>query len=267
MDNFEWQCRIDEGMAGLSGALWAPDSRRVLTICNFNVRLTIWSLIDRSNSYILFPKYSDKKGISFTSNGLFMALAERRDSKDHIGIYYTADWTLVAHFQVDSYDMQDLQWAKDNTALIVSDSLLECRFYVYSPTGSLIAVHEPYSMSLGIKTLRFSPNGHYLTVGFYDQAMRIYNHITWKNIIDLPHPQAINDVTNINIFREEELSSSLMTNFNSQKTTKYVEVKSAVKFHVVKPNMDKPSPSVGVSEISWSFDSNFVATKNGNDYI
>jgi len=34
-------------------------------------------------------------GISFTSDGKFMAIAERRDIKDYVGIYYTKDWKLV----------------------------------------------------------------------------------------------------------------------------------------------------------------------------
>ncbi len=30
-----------------------------------------------------------------------------------------------------------------------------------------------------------------------------------------------------------------------------------------KPALDKPNPALGVGEMSWSFDSNFLATKNG----
>ena len=31
----------------------------------------------------------------FTSDGKFMALAERHSCKDYIGIYYCGDWSLV----------------------------------------------------------------------------------------------------------------------------------------------------------------------------
>jgi WD40 repeat protein len=174
----------------MSFARWSPDSRRILTVSDFNVKMTIWSLIDRSTCYINYPKYADK-ALSFTSNGYFMALAERKDAKDHIGIYYIGDWTPVSHFPVETNDLQDLCWSKDNTALIVWDSCLECKFYIYSPTGNLITTHNPYDLNLGIKCLNMSPNGHYLSVGFYDQAVRIYNHISWKMIIDLQHPQTI----------------------------------------------------------------------------
>lgn len=246
----------------MSFARWAPDSRRLLTTCEFNLRITIWSLIDRSTAYINYPKYAEK-GVAFTSNGYFMALAERKESKDFIGIYYVGDWTLVSHFQVDSYDLQDLCWSKDNTAIIVWDSVLECRFFVYSPTGNLIATHEPYQLNLGIKSLNFSPNGHYLTVGFYDQTVRIYNHITWKMIIDFAHTPSISDSSNINIFREEEVDEVSYSGEN-KKTTKYVDIKAPVKFNTLKVSLDKPNPPIGISEMCWSYDSNFLATKNDN---
>ena len=44
----EWQCKIDEGLAGLVNCLWAPTSRHVITISEFNLRLTVWSMVDKS---------------------------------------------------------------------------------------------------------------------------------------------------------------------------------------------------------------------------
>jgi WD40 repeat protein len=181
----------------MSYARFSPDSRRVLSITEFNVRLTIWSLIDRSTCYISYPKYADK-GLSYTSNGYFMALAERKETKDYIGIYYVGDWTLVSHFPVETFDLQDLMWSKDNTVIIVWDSVLECKFCIYSPTGNLIITHTPYDMNLGVKTVGISPNGHYLSVGYYDQTVRLYNHISWKMIIDLQHSQSISDNNIVN---------------------------------------------------------------------
>ena len=35
IDKPEWTCRINEGLAGLVGARWAPNSRTVLTFCRF----------------------------------------------------------------------------------------------------------------------------------------------------------------------------------------------------------------------------------------
>ncbi|KDP40396.1 hypothetical protein JCGZ_03875 [Jatropha curcas] len=40
----EWTCKIDEGPAGIAYARWSPNSRRILTTSEFQLRLTAWSL-------------------------------------------------------------------------------------------------------------------------------------------------------------------------------------------------------------------------------
>lgn len=192
LDNPDWQCKIDEGVAGLSSCRWSPDSRRILTICEFNLRLTIWSLIDRTTNFINYPKYSDK-GIVFTSNNFFMALAERKESKDYIGLYYVSDWTLVSHFSVETYDLNDICFSKDDGEIIIWDSPLECKFYVYSPTGNLIHKYQAYELGLGIKSCVFSNNGRYLSIGYFDQSVRIFSQLTWKLVTEFEHKPIIND--------------------------------------------------------------------------
>ncbi len=177
-------------------ARFSPDSRRILSVTEFNVRLDIWSLTDKSQMNINYPKFADK-GISFTSSGFFMALAERHDAKDYIGIYYVGDFTLVNHFEVKMTDLQDLQWSKDDTSLIVWENCLECKFIIYSPNGNVIAQHNPYDLMLGIKNVSQSPNGNYLAVGYYDEVCRFYNHLSWKLIMDFEHVQNIIDTSSI----------------------------------------------------------------------
>ena len=70
----DFHCKIDEGLAGLSSARWGPNSASVLTVSDFKVRLTVWSLADKSVTYIRAPKHADR-GLAFNSRT--MALAER----------------------------------------------------------------------------------------------------------------------------------------------------------------------------------------------
>ena len=52
---------------------------------DYNVEIvSTYKLLDKSTYVISMPKYSTK-GLSFTSNGNFMALAEVKDAKDIIG--------------------------------------------------------------------------------------------------------------------------------------------------------------------------------------
>jgi WD40 repeat protein len=119
-----WVCRIDEGPVGLTYARWAPDSRHVLTSSDFSLRLTIWSLVDRSSAYIRQPKFA-AKGCEFSHDGRFLAVVERREYKDMIGIYATDTWELVKHFAVDAVDLEDLAWSPDDRFIAIWDTPLE----------------------------------------------------------------------------------------------------------------------------------------------
>ena len=57
LSNKEWHCKIDEGPVGLAHACFSPDGRHVLATADFRLRITIWSLCDRSVFYIRFPKH------------------------------------------------------------------------------------------------------------------------------------------------------------------------------------------------------------------
>ena len=80
MERPSWVCRIDEGPVGMAFARWAPDSRHILTASDFQLRLTVWSLVDRSSAYIRHPKFGNR-ACEFSHDGQFLAVAERRDFK------------------------------------------------------------------------------------------------------------------------------------------------------------------------------------------
>ena len=75
-------------------ALFSPDSLHILSISEHNIKLSIRSLVDKSLLYIIYPKFS-KKGLSFSTKGNFMTLAERREAKDIIGVYYVKKWSCI----------------------------------------------------------------------------------------------------------------------------------------------------------------------------
>ena len=107
----EWAAKIEDPVIGILNAKWSPDSRCVLIFSDYQLKLSIYSLADKTVQYIKNPKYPDRGafcnielnksksiGISFTNDGKFMALTEKKDTKDYIGVYYTGDWKLVNVF-------------------------------------------------------------------------------------------------------------------------------------------------------------------------
>ena len=100
-------CTIDEGIQGMSYSLFSPDSLHVLSINENITKLYIRSLKNKVLFFINFPKFS-KRGIAFSSagEGNFMALAERKDARDIIGIYYILKWACIRRFSVQTEDLQ-----------------------------------------------------------------------------------------------------------------------------------------------------------------
>ena len=151
-----WHCKITEGIAGLVNAIWAPDGRHVLTVAEFQLHLTIWSLLDGSSQCIQQPKHSNA-GIKFSSDGSMLAVAHRKDCKDYVGIYSTESWKKMHYFPVQSRDLVDIQWASSNSAICVQESELEYNLLFYSIDGRLLSTYQAYENALGVKTMAIPP--------------------------------------------------------------------------------------------------------------
>jgi WD40 repeat protein len=153
--NKEWHCKIDEGPVGLAHARWSPDGRHVLATADFRLRITIWSLCDRSVFYIRFPKHADK-GLDFTSDGSLMALAERTDGKDSVGIFDPKGWSPVRTFGVASQDLEDLKWAPNRDVLCVIDTVLQYQVLLYTASGEHLQTYRPYENAGVVRRARAS---------------------------------------------------------------------------------------------------------------
>jgi WD40 repeat protein len=259
IENSKWYCSIDEGVKGMKYSLFSPDSLHILSICDHNIKLSIRSLVDKSLLYINFPKFA-KKGLSFSSKGNFMALAERNEAKDYIGIYYVNKWTCIKKFLVETEDLQDVKWTYDNSALLIPDTPTLCILYIYSPIGDLISKIEMYQYKMGIKSLDISPNGHYICLGLYDQSLRIFNNISYICVTIFEHDKEVLNDIKVNYYREELL--------NNEGETKYEQIKPPIilkneNFGKSKNNnISEKSTKIGVSKMAFSFDNYFLATKN-----
>ena len=259
IENPKWYCSIDEGVQGMKYALFSPDSFHILTISDHNIKLSIRSLIDKSLFYINYPKFS-KKGLSFTSKGNFMALAERNEAKDIIGIYYVNKWTCIKKFLPQTDDLQDVKWSYDNSALLIPDSPTLCILYIYSPLGDLISKIELYQYKMGIKTLDISPNGHYICLGLYDESVRIFNNISYTCVTIFEHDKEILNDLSVNYYKEEII--------NNEGETKYIQIKPPIDlkneniFKKNNNNINGKSTRIGISKMAFSSDNYFLATKN-----
>lgn len=156
-----WKCRINESAAGLISAVWAPDSRTVLTESDFGIQLSLWSLTDSSQAVISLPKPAQRQFkcqfTSFSDCNRFLAVVHRIDLQDMIGIYSLHPATEMVKFKARSGDVNVINWLPGGTHLITIDSPLTYKCCVYTPSGEVVFAYEAYQNALGIRTVTFTP--------------------------------------------------------------------------------------------------------------
>ena len=261
-----WTCKVDGGSAGIIACYWAPDSRHILTTAEFNLQMSLWSLISKTSSFIKYPKLS-QGGVDFNKSGKYMALAERRDCKDFVSVFDCSQWQLVRHFPVETKDLAGIAWSPDETVLCVWDSCLDYKVLLYSIDGRCVSSYTAYDDALGVKTVKWSPSSQFLAIGSYDQKVRVLNHVTWKTVAEHNHGTTV-DGKNVVVYTEVEKKP-----FGMKSEPRFSAVSSQSKFEtsetpvtvpVVKPDPEKPHPKVGVGRIVFSCDCKYMATKNDN---
>lgn len=271
----EWTCKIDEGPAGVAYARWSPDSRHILTTSEFQLRLTVWSLVNTACIHVQWPKHGSK-GVSFTKDGKFAAICTRRDCKDYVNLLSCHTWEIMGVFAVDTLDLADVQWSADDSAIVIWDSPLEYKVLIYSPDGRCLAKYQAYESGLGVKSVSWSPCSQFLAVGSYDQMLRVLNHLTWKVFAEFLHPSAVRGPCCAAIFKEvdEQLDMSELSlgdDFGQYSSDNASEAHIQVRYNVLeipinlpsqKPPADKPNPKQGISLMSWSSDSQYICTRN-----
>ena len=263
IENDNFICAIDEGIQGMSNALFSPNSTHVLSFNQNVTKLTIRSLLDKNILFISLPKFS-KKGLSFSCQGKgnFMALAERKDTNDIIGIYFIKKWICLRRFSVDTEDLQDIKWSYDNSSIIIIDSPAVCKILIYNIFGELLNKIDIYQNKLGIKKFDISPNGHLYCLGLFDQSLRIYNNISYTCSSIFNHDKDILDNKNVNYYKEEII--------NQEGETKYVELKPPIdlkseNIYIKGSNLfNDKLPKIGIGKMAFSYDNNFLATRNDN---
>ncbi|XP_061691129.1 WD repeat-containing protein WRAP73 isoform X2 [Syngnathoides biaculeatus] len=264
IDQPDWHCKIDEGSIGLVASRWSPDGRHILNTTEFHLRITVWSLCTKAVSYIKNPK-ACFKGIDFSRDGCYMALAERRDCKDYVCVFVCDDWHLLRHFETETQDLAGLQWSPNGCVLAVWDSCLEYKVLLYSLDGRLLSTYSAYEWLLGVKCVAWSPSSQFLAIGSFDEKVRVLNHITWKKIAQFEHPATINN-SKVVVYREvekksapgnEELSLDNITLGSPvlSSHSKYEIHPTPVQLPVVRPDPDRANPKIdNMASVIWVWD-------------
>ena len=86
-----WSCKLSEGVAGLVYARWTPGGRHVVTVSDFQLHATVWSLQEPAVRYTISNPKLAAEGLSFAASGEFLAVVERHDCK--VRCTWVVEWT------------------------------------------------------------------------------------------------------------------------------------------------------------------------------
>ncbi|GAA5975667.1 hypothetical protein JCM11641_003562 [Rhodosporidiobolus odoratus] len=98
--------------------------------------------------HILNPKHSHSSGHAFQPQGKFLAILERHNSRDVIGIYSTrGDWGLIRSITLPdpASDLAGLNWSPCGRYLATWSHITDYIVHFYLPTGQLLSTFSPYS--------------------------------------------------------------------------------------------------------------------------
>lgn len=208
IDSSEWTGRISEGAAGLIKVEWTADSRHVVTTAEFNVKLTFWSLSNKTVSFIRNPK-SCGRSIHYNKDKSIAAVVERQSNRDTINILSTDDWSLLRQFETDTEDLAGLVWCPNIDSLVVWDSPLNYLLQVFSLDGRLEFDYSAYQYQLAIRKVRFSPSGKLMAVASFDNEIRIFSCLEWTLVNQIDHFHSLHEGDPLScrsvIYQEDEL--------------------------------------------------------------
>ncbi|OBZ73284.1 WD repeat-containing protein WRAP73 [Grifola frondosa] len=179
----DWSARIEAGAEGLVKAEWAPDGRSVLCFSEWGLRVTIWSLVSGTATYIQYPVHPDR-GYAFRRDARYFVLAERHKSKDTLGVYDAhASFRLVRHFPSPPRPSPPSRSRPRGTTSPYGRARSRRR-----PLGTFSPEPDP---GFGIRAVAWHPSGLLLAIAGADDKIHILESLTWGPVATLELPTRI----------------------------------------------------------------------------
>jgi WD40 repeat protein len=131
------------------------------------------------------------------------------------------------------------------------------RVLIYSVDGTQMSSYSAYEHALGVKSVAWSPSGQLLAIGSFDQRVRLLNHLTWKNVLDMPHVGRIT-LPDVPVYVEEEKKTATSWGFQ------YTLRQPPITVPQIKVEPTDANPRLGVGMMAFSPSSRFIASRNDN---
>ncbi|KZT30673.1 WD repeat-containing protein 8 [Neolentinus lepideus HHB14362 ss-1] len=256
----EWSARIDAGAEGLVKAEWAPDGRSILCFSEWGLRVTIWSLVSGTATYIQFPVHADR-GYAFRADGRYFVLAERHKSKEILGLYDTGDsYKLVRHFPLPTGSVSSLSVSPTGNHVAVWEGPLEYKLYILTLAGDLVASFAPDpDPGLGIRSVAWHPSGMFLAFGGWDEKIHILDSLSWSPVVVLELQRRVSAGTAI--WREP---TGWFEATQGRGFLSFERMQGSQSIPVSRPDLTKAHPKNGVVQLQWNKSGTYLMARFEN---
>lgn len=235
---------------------WSPDSSSILGIQEMQLQVVIWSLRNNAITTIRSPKHQNT-GIDFSNDGKFMAVLEKNDGKDQIGVYFTQDWSQIGVFNVEMIGAEDLMWTKRGQ-IVVWEGVMGCNCLVYAADGGLVCKLQLEGLILGVKMTE--KWGNWVALGMREPTIRVISTISWKQVADLQHNSVLSDSPNPRIY--QEIEETTQSDDFSRATTTTIRFKVARSMSKLPTIKQSKLTQTSITGLSWSRDGRYVAARS-----
>ncbi|KAF8605108.1 YVTN repeat-like/Quino protein amine dehydrogenase [Ceratobasidium sp. AG-I] len=244
----QWNARIEAGAEGLARAEWAPDGRSIVCFSEWGLRVTIWSLLDGTATYIQFPKHTDR-GYTFRKDGRYFVLAERHKSRDTIGVYDARDGYKVArHFQSPTQSLTAMALSPNGRHLAVWEGPLEYKLCILNLAGTVLRTFIPEpDPGLGIRSVAWHPSGAFLAVGGWDDKVHILSSLSWTAVTTFELTSRV--PAGVKVWKEP---SKWQTKSQEGSFSEYDRAVGVTSLNITRRDGAKGLPKSGAAQIEWN---------------
>ncbi|KAF9076159.1 WD repeat-containing protein 8 [Rhodocollybia butyracea] len=244
----EWRARIDSGAEGLVKAVWAPDGRTVLCFSEWGLRVTVWSLVTGTTTYIQFPVYPDK-GYAFRADGRYFAMAERHKSHDMLGLYDASEsYKVVRHFQLPTSSLSSFVLSPTGNHIAVWEGPLEYKLYILTLAGDRLASFSPEPQpTLGIREVVWHPSGMFLAVAGWDDKVHILDTLSWSPVVTFELSSRV--PSGVTVWREP---SKWLEATEGRGFLSYEKLRTPQTIALNKVDHMKANPKSGIAQLEWN---------------
>ncbi|PGH26476.1 hypothetical protein AJ80_01790 [Polytolypa hystricis UAMH7299] len=208
-----WSANIETpDKAGFAHVDFAANHDEVIAISEFNVQVTIFSLVNGEQRVIKSPKLANANGYAFRPITGHFALLLNVDANDTLALHQPETYEVITTVILPTVDAQGVKWSPNGAWLAVWDSAsVGTKVVVYTADGQHYRTYagEADDPNLGIKTVEWSPDSQILALGKHDATVELLSCNTFTLITTLADPMSFGSIGR-QIYAEQSPSSTVV---------------------------------------------------------